>query len=126
MQKGVTCWLYSIDATVGKRTWREIGEKRRGADKMIALCSCSALIRDGMLKEIEEQLDGDPDKLVPISLDDIWVQPGFKVIRGARDLQPFLVERNYADFKNLPYEDALARLLKGLERNIESHTHYHL
>ncbi|GAG44638.1 unnamed protein product, partial [marine sediment metagenome] len=40
--KGVSCWLYDMDATVGERTWREIGEKRRGAEKMVVLCSAEA------------------------------------------------------------------------------------
>ncbi len=112
----VSCWLYDTDAKVGERTWKEITLKRRGADKMVVLCSAQALLRDGMLKEIEEQIDEDPDKLVPISLDDLWKQPGFKVFRGTRDLRPSLIDRNYADFANLPYEKAFERLLKGLER----------
>jgi hypothetical protein len=108
--------LYARDATVGRRSWTEIGQKRREAEKVIVLCSVNMLIRDGGLKEIEEQIDEDPDKLVPVSLDDTWKQPGFKVMRGPRDLKPFLLDRNYADFANLPYKDALVRLLKGLER----------
>jgi hypothetical protein len=115
-EKGVSCWLYCLDATPGERTWREIGQKRRTADKMVVLCSCEALIREGMLKEIEDQIDEAPDKLVPISLDDTWKHPGFKVLRGTRDLKPFLLDRNYVDFEKLSYEEALGRLLKGLER----------
>ena len=92
-------------------------EKRREAEKMIVLCSAKALIRDGVLKEIEEQIDEDPDKIVPISLDDTWKESGFPVKRGQRDLKPFLVERNYADFGDKSkYEDALDRLLNGIER----------
>ncbi len=83
---------------------------------MVAICSAHALVRDGFLKEIEEQIDEESDKLVPISLDDLWKQPGFKVMQGTRDLKPFLLERNYADFANLPYEEAFERLLKGLRR----------
>lgn len=63
---------------------------------------------------IEEQVGEDPHKMVPISLDDLWREPGFKVIRGTGDLKPFLLERNHADFGNLPYEEAMERLLKGL------------
>lgn len=114
--RGVSCWLYDMDATVGERTWREIGQKRREAEKMVVLCSMKALIREGVLKEIEEQIDEEPDKLVPISLDDLWKEPGFKVVRGERDLKPFLLDKNYADFRNLPYDQALERLLRGLSR----------
>jgi len=115
--RGVTCWLYSMDATPGKRTRAEIGQKRREAEKMIVLCSAQALVRDGVLNEIEDQIDEDPDKIVPISLDNLWKEPGFKVIRGNRDLKPFLLERNSADFSDpLKYEQPLERLLKGLKR----------
>jgi len=114
--RGVSCWLYDMDATVGEPTWREIGRVRREADRMVILCSAQALVRPGVLKEIEEQIDEDPDKVVPISLDDLWKQPGFKVVRDSRDLKPFLAARNYADFANLTYEQALERLLTGLKR----------
>ena len=114
--RGVSCWLYDLDATVGRRTWSEIIEKRREADKMVVLCSAGALIRQGVLKEIEEQIDENPEKIVPISLDDVWKEPGFKVVRGNRDLKPFLLDKNYADFANQPYDEALERLLPGLRR----------
>lgn len=115
--RGVSCWLYDMDATAGERTWLEIGRKRQEAEKFVVLCSAKALIRDGVVKEIEEQVDEDPDKLVPISLDDVWKETGFRVMRGNRDLKPHLLERNYADFANLPYDEALERLLTGLTRS---------
>lgn len=115
--RGVSCWLYSMDATPGERTWSEIGQKRREAEKMVVLCSAKSLVRDGVLKEIEEQIDEDPDKMVPVSLDNRWKEPGFHVMRGNRDLKPFLLERNYADFSGaMPYDEALEQLLKGLKR----------
>lgn len=117
---GVSCWLYRLDATVGKRAWGEIMEKRREADKTVVLCSAKALVRQGVLKEIEEQIDEDPDKLLPISLDDDWQHRGFRVMRGERDLKPFLLDRNYADFANLPRDEALEKLLRGLERDREA------
>ena len=117
MAKGVPCWLYSLDAIPGERTWREITSRRREAEKMIVLCSAEALIRDGVLKEIEEQIDEDPDKIVPISLDDTWKQDGFLVKRGQRDLKPFLLQRNYADLSDQSkYNESLLKLLKGLKR----------
>jgi hypothetical protein len=115
--RGVACWLYPMDYTPGVRTWREIAYERRRADKMIVLCSAKSLIRDNVLKEIEEQVDEDPDKMIPISLDDLWKEEGFIVKRGHRDLKPFLLERNYVDFCDLArYEDSLDKLLKGLIR----------
>jgi len=114
---GVSCWLYALDATPGERTWAEIGRERRQADKMVVICSAAALIRDGVLKEIEEQIDEDPDKMVPISRDNLWTQPGFPVTRGSRNLKPFLLDRNYADFSDESvYEGSLQRLLRALRR----------
>lgn len=115
-REGVSCWLYEMDATPGERTWREIIQRRREAEKFVMLCSVAALVRDGVLKEIEEQIDENPSKLVPISLDNLWKEPGFRIMRGNRDLKPFLLDRNYADFANLEYQEALQRLLAGLRR----------
>ena len=115
--EGVSCWLYKMDSTVGEPTWGEIKEKRRAAAKMVVLCSVAALVRDGVLKEIEEQIDEDSSKIVPISLDDLWKHEGFKVERGDSELKPFLLDKNYADFANLKYDDALKRLLNGLKRS---------
>lgn len=115
--RGVSSWLYSMDYTPGEKTWGEIIQKRREAEKMIVLCSASALIRGGVLKEIEEQKDEDPDKMVPISLDNLWKESGFSVKRGQRDLKPFLLELNYADFTDeSTYNKSLRKLLKGLKR----------
>ena len=88
---------------------------------MVVLCSAAALVRPGVRKEIEEQIDEDADKLVPISLDDLWTQSGFLVVRDGRDLKPFLVERNRLDFSGWEadqgrYDQALELLLKGLTR----------
>jgi len=117
--RGVPCWLYDLDATPGERTWPEISQARREADKMVVICSAAALIRDGVLKEIEEQIDEDPDKMVPISRDNLWREPGFRVERG-RDLKPFLSDKNYADFSDEScYEESLQRLLKALRRKAE-------
>lgn len=117
MARGVSCWLYSMDATVGKRVWGEITRKRQEAEKMIVICSAEAVIRDGVLKEIEDQIDEDPDKIVPISLDNLWKKEGFLIIRGKTDLKPFLMERNYVDFSDpSTYNRSLNRLLRGLER----------
>jgi hypothetical protein len=112
--RGIDCWLYEKDKTVGKRAGHEIVIERRGADKMVVVCSAKALVRDRFLEEVEDQINEDPDKMVPISLDDLWKEPGFRVMRGTHDLKPSLLDRNYADFANKPYDEALAELLKGL------------
>jgi hypothetical protein len=114
---GVTCWLYSIGTTLGEKTWGEINRKRREAEKMIVLCSANSLIREGSLKEIEEQLDEAPEKMIAISLDNIWKEPGFRVMRGQRDLKLFRLEQNYVDFIDAStYQASIDKFLKDLER----------
>ncbi len=118
--KHAPCWLYSMDSTPGQVTWQEVGLRRRQAGKMIVLCSAQSLIRDGVLKEIEEQIDEEPDKMVPVSLDTTWTQPGFRVVRGQRDLKPSILQRNYADFSdNSKYPKSLGKLLKALKRDVK-------
>jgi uncharacterized protein YjbI with pentapeptide repeats len=118
--RGVSCWFYDLDATPGERTWAEIGRERGQADKMVVVCSAAALIRDGVLKEIEEQIDENPDKMIPISRDNLWTEAGFRVVRGTRDLKPFLLDKNYADFSDEScYEESLQRLLKALRRKAD-------
>jgi hypothetical protein len=119
-RSGVSCWLYDLDKTPGERTWTEISSARREADRMVVICSVKALLRDGVLKEIEEQIDDDPDKMVPISRDSIWTDPGFRVARAGHDLTPWLRDRNYADFSDdSRYDEALQRLLTALRRKAE-------
>ena len=118
---GVDCWFYPHDKTVGEYTQRDIAAARRRADKMIVVCSVAGLMRDGLLKEIEDQEDEDPEKLMPVSLDLLWREQNFRVIRGARDLKPLLLLKNYGYFalwESNPerYQKGLEELLKGLRR----------
>ena len=115
--RGVSCWLHAMDATPGQRTWPEIIRKIHEAEKMIVLCSAATLVRDGALKEVEEQIDKDPNKMIPVSLDDIWKEDGFAVKRDKRDLKPSLLDKNYADFSSSSqYHQSLNKLLNGLKR----------
>jgi ppGpp synthetase/RelA/SpoT-type nucleotidyltranferase len=113
---GVDSWLYELDKTVGKPVWREIQMELRHADKTVVVCSALALVRDGVRKEIGERIDDAPDVLIPISLDNLWTEPGFLVNVAGRDVKSYLMDRNYADFANKPYEEAFEELLKGLRR----------
>lgn len=114
--RNVNCWMYSMDATPGRRIWHEIKEKRQMAGKMVVICSSRSLVRDGVKKEIDEQIDESPEKLIPISLDNLWQQNRFKAVRGKRDIKLFLLERTYADFSNeKKFEASIRRLLNGLK-----------
>ena len=87
--KGVQSWIFSLDATPGQKLWKQLSEKRRKLDKMIVLCSAKSLVRHGVKKELEEQIDEDAEKILPISLDNIWTQEGFSIIRDGRDLKNY-------------------------------------
>lgn len=53
---------------------------------------------------------------MPVSLDGLRKDNSFRAMRADRDLKPYLLDKNYADFGSLPYEVALERLLRGLSR----------
>jgi hypothetical protein len=112
--KGIETWMYEMHSTPGKRTWSEIIEKRRAYDKFLVICSAKSLSRDGVLKEIEQQVDENPKKIVPISIDHSWLKPRFVVKRGKYDLKPFLRDLNYADFTVKTFEHALDDLVMAL------------
>jgi len=116
--KGVSSWFFHENAVAGEWMWKEINQERRRAEKMIVLCSAHGLVRDGLLKEIEEQLDEDPDKMMPVSLDNIWKQPGFVIRRGQReDFKAFLLRKTYVDFSDeSKYADSFSKLLAGIKR----------
>ena len=118
-QLGVVCWFYPHDYTPGEKVWNEIKEKMRQAEKVLVICSAKSLIREGFLKEIEEQYDMGADKIIPISLDNLWKEKGFQVKRGNIDLKQSLLERNYAEFSYRPgpkYSEALKMLLSALRK----------
>jgi hypothetical protein len=55
--------------------------------------------------------------MIAISLDNIWKEPGFRVMRGQRDLKLFRLEQNYVDFIDAStYQASIDKFLKDLER----------
>jgi hypothetical protein len=115
--KGVQSFIFSLDAIPGEKLWKHLNEKRRKLDKMIILCSAASLSRQGVKKELEEQIDEDPDKIIPISLDNIWTQEGFSVTRDGRDLKHYLTECIYANFSDEgKYEQSFKQLIESLKK----------
>ena len=115
---GVRCWHYPSDSSKNERTWKEIAQERRQADRVLAICSVEALIRDGVVRELEAQLDEEPDKLILVSLDKVWTEPGFRVMRGNNDLKPFLMERNRVDCAGLEYQEQLTEIVRALRPDL--------
>ncbi len=110
----IKTWIYSMDNTPGRRTWQEIIDNRRASNKVLVICSKASLKRDGTLKEIEQQIDENPEKIIPISIELSWTESNFTIKRGAADLKPSLLERNYADFTSRPFNEALDRLVNAI------------
>ena len=117
--RGVRCWLYNFDATPGQPVWAEIEERRRSMEKMLVVCSVQGLLRSGILKELEDQINEDPNKIIPVVLDTIWRAENFQVKGPTQNLKPFLERITYVDFSNrdniTSLEGSLTRLLGALE-----------
>jgi hypothetical protein len=113
---GVNTWLYAADARAGNRTWHEITQARQSAERFLILCSSSAFVRDGVLHELENQIDERPDLIIPILIDDEWTKEEFKLKRGRRDLKSELVSRNWIKCDPGDHASLVARVLKALQR----------
>jgi hypothetical protein len=112
--KDIQTWMYAMDNTPGQRSWKEIIDNRRNAKRVLVICSAQSLLRDGILKEIEQQIDEEPDKIIPISLDSQWTNSNFRILRGNSNLKPFLTERNYISFSNDTFEKDFQKLMSVL------------
>jgi len=117
-ERGVSCWMFSLDAIPGKPLEVEIEERLKQADKMVVTCSARSLVREAVLKELRKQLYvKHPDDIVPISLDHSWTKDDFPVEWEKQNLKPFLTRQIYADFSDPSiYKESLDKLLKGLKR----------
>jgi hypothetical protein len=115
-RRRIKSWQYDMLHTPGERTWREIKKNLANAEKVLVICSVLSLQRDGVLREIEELVDEAPEKIIPISLDNKWMAPKFKIRRGTRDLKPFLMEQNYINFTTPEFDVSIERLIKALKK----------
>lgn len=111
----IECWIYDEDSLPGDTTWVSINVARSLADRVLMICSSLSLKRRGVLKELETQIDENPYKIIPIAVDKGWLPEEFHADRGLINLMPFLRERNYADFAEMPYQKAIERLIKALK-----------
>ena len=115
--RGISCWLFSLDAKPEAGLVKEIEENIRRAEKVIVVCSKASLVSPGALKEFKSQIRKDVDSIVPVSLDNVWAGDDFPVEWEGQNLRPFLTRQIYADFSgSVSYEEALGRLLTGLRR----------
>jgi hypothetical protein len=73
--KGVKTWFFPDDALPGEKLHRMMHDGVNKHDRVLLVCSKTALIRPGVLNEIERVLEreakeGGADILIPIALDD--------------------------------------------------------
>ena len=117
LERGVSCWFYPADYTPGVPPEREIKQKIREYEKLVVVCSSEALVREGVLDEIEEQITLNPDNIIPVLRDHRWREKTFPVQWKNPNTKAFLDRQAYVDFSySSKYDDSLDRLLKGLER----------
>ncbi len=117
IDRGVSCWRYSLDGVSAKRGRGETILRRIGAEKMIVLCSAKSLVRERVLMELAWRVDEEPQLLLPVSLDDAWKEPWFPVKRGEHNLKPFLIENVRVSFHDeARYDQCLSSLLELLRR----------
>ena len=115
--RGVSCWLFPLDAKPGAGLEKEIEDNIRRSEKMIVICSKASLVRQGVLKELKSQINKDVDNIVPVSLDNVWTGDDFHVEWERQNLKPFLNRQIYADFSDPSgYEESLEVLLRGVMR----------
>ena len=116
-RRGVVCWSWNIDHTIGADTWKEIVKFRQQSERVLILCSLKSLIRPAVKKEIEDQINEDESKIIPLSLDKDWLNPNFEVRTQTRNIKEYILSKNYADFTDkTKYADSLQKLLNTLKK----------
>ena len=114
--KGVDRWFFPKDAIPGQPTLEEERRARRNADRIVAVCSGAGLGQPGLLREIDETMEENLGKLIPVLKDKHWLSDAYQIRRDDRDLKPFLRNQVWADFNSKPYREALSDLLAGLSK----------
>ena len=114
---GVTCWLHDFDSKPDLASDRQIAGQLSHAEKVVVLCSVHSLVREGLRREIDRLARENPEKILPLSLDDTWRHPGFELRWGSRDLKGLLLDKTCIDFEDVRrYGESFEQLLRALAR----------
>ncbi len=114
--KGVERWFFPKDAIAGRPTLEEERRARMNADKVVVVCSGAGLGQPGLLREIDETIQENPRKLIPVLKDVQWLSDPYHVTRDHRDFKPYLRDQVWADFDAKSYRVAFPDLLAGLSK----------
>ena len=116
--KGIRCWFAPEDMKIGDRIRQRIDEAIRLYDKLLLILSEHSIDSDWVEKEVETAFEEERRRkrtvLFPIRLDDLVMetdQAWAAVIRQTRHIGDF---RRWKDHD--AYQEALARLVRDLER----------
>lgn len=119
--KGVKTWFFPDDALPGEKLHRMMHDGVNKHDRVLLVCSKTALIRPGVLNEIErvferEAKEGGTDILIPITLDDFvygdWA-PERKDI--ADQVRARVITKIAADHKEL-LEEQIGKVVSALRK----------
>ena len=115
-KRGVGCFLFSDDAIPGKKLHKVMRDGIRAYDRVVLICSRSALDRKGVLNELNKTLEkearmGGKEILIPVRLDDYvfdeWKPDDEGIAQEIRD-------RVVADFRGT--SDNRDKFLAGVDR----------
>lgn len=136
-QAGVETWWFPQDAPAGGRIHHVVRSGIRKYDRMVLLCSRHALVRPGVINEIEEcfqreAAEGGSDVVIPVILDDVLDQPWWTWDGGGgtlsehererrKDLHEVLMRRVHVDLRSAApgdpkWQDAVRRVLAVLKK----------
>jgi hypothetical protein len=119
--KGVKTWFFPDDALPGEKLHRMMHDGVNKHDRVLLVCSKTALIRPGVLNEIERVLEreakeGGADILIPIALDDFvygdWA-PERKDIAG--HVRARVITKISGDHNDL-LEEQIGKVVSALQK----------
>ena len=122
-RNGVVTFFFPEHAVPGEKLHRMMRTKVNEYDRILLVCSAAALVRNGVLNEIEETLtrearDGGAAYLIPITLDDYvftgWTPPNADTAQAVR--ARVVADFRGADTDPAKFQSALLKLIGALKK----------
>lgn len=116
LEKGVRTWFYPINGKAGEKLHRMMSEMISEVDRVILLCSESALYQTGVLNELEitlerEANEGGSSILIPVTIDDHvfkdWAPEKKDLAKRVRSRNIFKIDFNNFSSNEMQLENIL-------------------